>query len=215
MKFKRFHIQLGHYFAALALEALMACPGALQAQHVHVNAGSVDITQDAQLYFPNGFTYNTNAGYDVHLTFTNAGSFSNLYQGAGVSFTALASTLDNGGPAFGHAAEGAFLQLQFVSMQGPADGGLACGCGGCREPGHQFLCCYAARRDNQRHKLPELSESDVLPAILMATSMVGPLRPPSLTLHARLPHFDTSHNGAGRLRPPGPRKSTIFISRRV
>jgi hypothetical protein len=94
----------------------------IQAQHVHVNAGAIDTIQGAQLYFPNGNAFDANAGYNVYLTFTNSGSFANLYQGAGVTFTALASTLDNGGPAFGHAADGAFLQLQFVSMSGPPGG---------------------------------------------------------------------------------------------
>ena len=124
MKFKRFNSRL-HFFAALALAILPAWPGALPAQHVHVNAGASNITQHAQLYFPNGPTFNTSAGYDVYLSFTNGGSFSNLYQGAGVTFTALASTADNGGPAFGHAADGAFLQLQFVSMSGPTGGALS------------------------------------------------------------------------------------------
>ena len=109
-------------FFALTFTALLSLPRLLLAQHVHVNAGAFSPTQDAQLFFPNGDDYATNAGYDVYLTFTNAGSFANLYQGAGVTFTALASTPDNGGPAFGHAADGAYLQLQFVSVSGPADG---------------------------------------------------------------------------------------------
>ena len=106
----------------LVCGVLLVRPAALQAQHVHVNAGAFNTTQDAQLYFPNGYVFDTSSGYDVYLAFTNSGSFSNLYQGAGVTFTALASTSDNGGPASGHAADGAFLQLQFVSMSGPTGG---------------------------------------------------------------------------------------------
>jgi hypothetical protein len=101
---------------------LLASSAPLRAQHVHLNAGASNTTQNARLYFPNGSTYDTGARYNVFLSFTNGGTFSNLHQGAGISFTALASTLDNGGPAFGHAADGAFLQLQFVSMTGPAGG---------------------------------------------------------------------------------------------
>jgi len=97
-------------------------PVALMAQHIHLNAGATSTTQDAPLYFVNGATYNTDAGYDVYLSFTNLGSFAGLYQGAGATFAAQPSTLDNGGPAFAHAAEGAFLQLQFVSMTGPPGG---------------------------------------------------------------------------------------------
>lgn len=122
MKSKRCSFENHSPFALLAFAVLLAWPNALHAQHVHVNAGALSTTQGAQLYFPNGSVYDTGAGYDVYLAFTNSGSFSNLYQGAGVTFTALASTLDNGGPAFGHAADGAFLQLQFVSMSGPPGG---------------------------------------------------------------------------------------------
>jgi hypothetical protein len=105
-----------------ALAALLLWPRGLCAQHIHINAGAFNTAQDAQLYFVNGNAYGANAGYDVYLSYTNAGSFSNLYQGAGLTFTALASTPDNGGPAFGHAAEGAYLQLQFVSVTGPQNG---------------------------------------------------------------------------------------------
>jgi len=105
-----------------ALITILIWPRLLCAQHIHINAGAVNTTQDAQLYFVNGYVYGTNAGYDVYLSYTNAGSFSNLYQGAGLTFTALASTPDNGGPAFGHAAEGAYLELQFVSVTGPQNG---------------------------------------------------------------------------------------------
>lgn len=106
----------------LALVAFLLWPYLLNAQHIHINAGATSTAQDAQLYFVNGYVYGTNAGYDVYLTYTNAGSFSNLYQGAGLTFTALASTPDNGGPAFGHAANGAYLELQFVSVTGPQNG---------------------------------------------------------------------------------------------
>lgn len=105
-----------------ALTALLFWPRLLCAQHIHINAGAFSTAQDAQLYFVNGNVYGTNLGYDVYLTYTNAGSFANLYQGAGLTFTALASTPDNGGPAFGHAAEGAYLELQFVSVTGPQGG---------------------------------------------------------------------------------------------
>src|SRR5689334_20454624 len=105
-----------------AMLAFAVCPGMLQAQHIHLNAGALSPERSGALYFVNGDLYNTNAGYDVYLTFTNSGSFANLYQGAGVTFASQASTLNNGGPAFGHAADGAFLQLQFVSMSGPPGG---------------------------------------------------------------------------------------------
>lgn len=113
------------WFSAIALAAILLWPSLLFAQHIHINAGANDVTQNAQLYFVNGYVYGTNTGYDVYLTYTNAGSFANLYQGAGLTFTALASTSDNGGPAFGHAAEGAYLELQFVAVAGPKDGAFS------------------------------------------------------------------------------------------
>jgi hypothetical protein len=106
----------------ITLAALLLWPRLLCAQHIHLNAGASSPTQNAQLYFVNGNNYATNSGYDVYLTYTNNGSFANLYQGAGLTFTALASTPDNGGPAFGHAADGAYLELQFVSVTGPPNG---------------------------------------------------------------------------------------------
>jgi hypothetical protein len=108
--------------ALLTCGFLLLLTGSLPAQHVHVNAGAIRTEQGAQLYFPNSNLFDTNAGYNVYLGFADSGSFSNLYQGAGVTFTALAGTLDNGGPAFGHAMTGAFLHLQFVSMSGPPGG---------------------------------------------------------------------------------------------
>ena len=72
-----------------ALATILLWPRLLCAQHIHINAGASNTTQNAQLYFVNGYVYGTNAGYDVYLTYTNAGSFSNLYQGAGLTFTAL------------------------------------------------------------------------------------------------------------------------------
>ena len=122
MKSTRFCFEFPQGLPTLALGVLLFWAGALQAQHVHVNAGASNTTQNARLYFPNGSTYDTSSRYDVYLSFTNGGSFSNLHQGAGVSFTALASTSDNGGPAFGRAADGAVLQLQLVSMSGPSGG---------------------------------------------------------------------------------------------
>jgi hypothetical protein len=80
---------LGHCFAIFVLGIFGFCPKALQAQHIHVNAGATSTGQDAPLYFSNGDVYDTNAGYDVSLAFTNSGSFSNLYQGAGVTFCGI------------------------------------------------------------------------------------------------------------------------------
>jgi len=104
--------------SVLGLSALSA-----QAQHAHLNAGAYSTEQGAQLYFVNGANFVTNSGYVVSLSFTNAGVQAGLYQG-GITFTALPATINTGGPAFGHAALGSFLELEMVSLEGPEDGEL-------------------------------------------------------------------------------------------
>lgn len=70
---------------ASRLIVLIACASVAQAQHVHLNAGALGTMQDAPLTFQNGSSYDTNAAYNVYLTFTNAGPFATLYQGSGVT----------------------------------------------------------------------------------------------------------------------------------
>lgn len=163
MKSLSYMNKLQHSFALLAFGILFLSPDTLRAQHIHVNAGATSTEQGSQLYFPNGSDYDTNANYDVYLTFASSGSFANLYQGAGVTFTALASTLDNGGPAFGHAADGAFLQLQFVSMNGPQGGEFGVWA---QDPGNPSvsspLFAMTVGTTNGMNLLP-LSESDGSP----------------------------------------------------
>jgi hypothetical protein len=199
MKSNRYVSGNRHLFAAIAFGVLVVLPGALQAQHIHVNAGAFNPAQGAQLYFPNGSTYDTSAGYDVYLTFTNGGSFSNLYQGVGVSFTALASTLDNGGPAFGHAMEGAFLQLQFVSMSGPAGGGFGVWMQDAGNPGSSQLLFTLPVGTANGTNLLALSESDGSPGADPYGHIHGrtftATKPGLYTLGCRV--LDTSSNGVG------------------
>lgn len=112
---------LSQFRSAISL-VLCLWTARVQAQHFHLNAGSSSPEQNAPLSLVNAPQFDTNAAYNVFLTLANSGPSAGLYQGAGVTFTALPSTLDNGGPAPGHAAEGAFLQLECVSVSGPAGG---------------------------------------------------------------------------------------------
>lgn len=91
------------------------------AQHAHINAGALSTGQNARLSFINGAGFVTNSGYLANLVYTNGGQYSNYFHGS-ISFTSLPATGNNGGPAFGHAAPGSYLQLQVVSVAGPADG---------------------------------------------------------------------------------------------
>jgi hypothetical protein len=188
------NVRFGFLFLVIAL-----FPSALPAQHVHVNAGATSTAPDAPLYFPNGQNFDTRVGYDVYLAFTNSGSFANLYQGAGITFTALASTPDNGGPAFGHAADGAFLQLQWVSLTGPPDGEFGVWMQDTGNPSSSaLLFTLPVGTANGTNRLA-LSESDGSPGadpyghIHGRTFTVS--RPGLYTLGCRL--LDTSTNGAG------------------
>ncbi|MCI0539065.1 MAG: hypothetical protein L0Z50_27985 [Verrucomicrobiales bacterium] len=101
--------------------ALALIAGSAVAQHAHINAGAFSTAQDAQLYFVNGANFVTNSGYILPLTLTTNAPYHGLYRGS-VTFTSLPATLSTGGPAFGHAAFGAFLQLEVVNLRGPRDG---------------------------------------------------------------------------------------------
>ena len=199
MKNRHLIPSLGYCIAVLAWGISCVGPRTLQAQHIHLNAGATNTTQDAQLYFSNGNVYDTNAGYDVYLAFTNSGSFSNLYQGAGVTFAALASTLDNGGPAFGHAADGAFLELQFVSMSGPAGGVLGVWMQDVGNPGSSYLLFTLPVGIGNGTNRIALSESDGSPGSDPYGHIHGrtftATQPGLYTLGCRI--LDTSTNGTG------------------
>ena len=187
------------YCAGFLLLASALAPNHSRAQHVHVNAGAFSTAQGAPLYFPNGNVYDTNASYDVYLTFTNSGAFSNLYQGAGVTFTALASTPDNGGPAFGHAADGAFLQLQFASMSGPPGGVFGVWMQNAASPGGNDLLFTLPVGANSGTNLLALSESDGSPGSDPYGHIHGrtftATKPGLYTLGCSI--LDTSNNGEG------------------
>jgi hypothetical protein len=94
------------------------------AQHSHVNAGAPGSAAGAQLYFATGDGFSTNSGYVVNLTKVETGPYAGYHHGA-ISFTALPSTGDFGGPALNHAAPGAHLELRVISASGPAGGEFA------------------------------------------------------------------------------------------
>jgi hypothetical protein len=98
--------------------AILLCSAAAFAQHQHINAGAVG-GAGSQLYFVNGSNFNTNSGYVLELTPATNGPFAGLYHGS-ISFTALPATIFAGGPAFGHAQPGAYIELKMVSVTGPS-----------------------------------------------------------------------------------------------
>ena len=103
-------------FATLGL--LLATEG-VQAQHGHINAGAKGTNQGDQLYWANGAIFAYDSGYVKELTYAPTGTYAGNYDGS-ISFTSLAATTANSGPAFGAAALGSFLVLEVVSVEGPA-----------------------------------------------------------------------------------------------
>ncbi len=185
--------------SCLAFVAGLLSPVVIEAQHVHVNGGALSATEGSPLAFINGASFDTNSAYDVYLSLATNGPFANLYQGAGVTFTALASTFDLGGPAFGHAADGAFLQLQLVSVDGPPGGQFGIWM---QEPGNPsrssplFTLLSGTRQGTNRLAL---SESDGSPGADPYGHIHGRTftanTPGLYTIGCRL--IDTSSNGAG------------------
>ena len=108
---------------ALALIALAKIVVPTVGQHAHINAGARAPQQGSTLYFVNGASFVTNSGFVLEMPLATNGPYADLYQGA-VTFTSLPATLFTGGPAFGHAAPGSYIELQTVSLAGPEDGVL-------------------------------------------------------------------------------------------
>lgn len=91
--------------------------------HDHINSGAQSEAQGSALYFPNGDRYSTAQGWVCFLDkqdVTSGWSFTD-----GVTFGSLPGTVSTGGPVVGHAAFGAFLELEFVDLKGPKGGTLA------------------------------------------------------------------------------------------
>ncbi|MFO1501789.1 MAG: hypothetical protein U1G07_26000, partial [Verrucomicrobiota bacterium] len=186
----------------------------LQGQHVHVNAGATSTAQDAPLLFANGSTYDTNAAYDVYLALTNAGPFSNRYVGAGVSFTALASPPDHGGPAPGHASDGSFVQMEFVSMQGPPGGEFGVWAQDPDDPETSRELFHLAVGANHGTNRLALSESDGTPGADPYGHIHGrtfsATEPGLYTLQCRLIDTSTNGLGGGPIHAPSPIYSFYF-----
>jgi hypothetical protein len=101
--------------------AVTGLAGTAAAQHGHLNAGAVGQNQGDKLFFANGSIFAAESGYVKSLAPKASGVYAGFYQGA-ITLTSLPTTVDNGGPAAGAAAPGAFLQYRITSVQGPAGG---------------------------------------------------------------------------------------------
>lgn len=89
--------------------------------HDHLNAGIG--SSGNQLRFVNGPTFDTNSLYAVYCALGGSSAPAELYQSSGFTFAALSpNPLNGGGPNNGHAAYGAHLELEVVSVSGPEGG---------------------------------------------------------------------------------------------
>ena len=102
--------------------ALFLCATFEAAAQHHLNAGATAPTAGSQLLFVNGAEYDTNSAFFVRLTKNATNGFNGEYAG-NISVTSLAA--DPLAPEPGHAAPGAYLELEMVSVQGPGGGSVS------------------------------------------------------------------------------------------
>jgi hypothetical protein len=103
------------------LLAVAGMPG-LRAQHYHLNAGASAPAAGTKLLFQNGTEFDTNSAFFVRLQKNATNGFAGEYVG-NISMTSLSA--DPLAPEPGHAAPGAFLEVEVVSVQGPAGATLS------------------------------------------------------------------------------------------
>ncbi len=92
----------------------------------HIYAGASVTNQNDKLNFSNAAVFDANqSNISLPQILRTNGFNTGHYRGDSVTFSALAGTLPNGGPVAGHAALGARLAVQVVSVMGPAGGSFA------------------------------------------------------------------------------------------
>jgi hypothetical protein len=117
--------------SALLLCCLSQLVWTANAQHAHIYAGATNQTPGTPLWFVNGDLWDTNSygGYAqspacIFLERNIPDFYPGLYQSA-TTFSALPATIFTGGPSPNAAALGTYVELRFVSLQGPPGGALA------------------------------------------------------------------------------------------
>ena len=92
----------------------------------HIYAGALGTNQNDKLYFSNGAGFDATASsYALPQILRTNGLNTGYYRGDALTFSALAATPANGGPVATHAASGARLAVQVVSVAGPSGGSFA------------------------------------------------------------------------------------------
>ena len=92
----------------------------------HIYAGAVGTNQGDALFFSNGVLFDAaHTNYAMPQVLRTNGLNAGYYRGDALTFAALSGTPANGGDTAGHAALGARLAIQTVSVTGPQGGSFA------------------------------------------------------------------------------------------
>lgn len=105
---------------ALACGLVLSSP-IVHAQHGHTDIGAVSSTNHAKLIWANGTNFLTDSGFVKWLEPTNAGIYSNYFQG-NITHTVLPATSASGGPDPRAPALGSRIVGVVSSVSGPAGG---------------------------------------------------------------------------------------------
>jgi hypothetical protein len=155
--------------------------------------GALADTSGAPLCFINADQFLTNSLAVVNLAYTNA-SPGALPYGCPLTLMAVPAKASNGGPAISHAALGARLELEFVSLQGPPRASLEFWEPGQTQPAFSLAAGDAAGTNrvpvSQTQTTPTADPYGCVPGRQIAASQPG-----LYSLGFRL--VDTSTNGPG------------------
>jgi len=194
-------VWIGRYLTALVLGLI--CPrGDLRAQHLHLNAGALAITNGAPLHFVNGDSFVADSGFVFSSVLRSNGPTSGYYS-AGLTFTSVVGDGFDGPPA----APGAQVALVVKSVSGPEGGSWAFWDsldtngdqkGDCDEEGERFTFNLSVGATNGTNRFV-LSQNNGLPGEDPYGHCHGRLltmnRPGLYTVGVQL--IDVSRNGPG------------------
>lgn len=108
-------------FLACRFALTLALAQHLVQAHDHLAVGAASPSIGAPLVFTNDADFGGDSGFVFNLTAgTTNDAYFGYYYTDDLVFTALAATGDNGGPEPGHAGLGAYIQVQLLSVEGPA-----------------------------------------------------------------------------------------------
>lgn len=188
------------------------------AQHGHIYAGAQSQTPGAPLFFQNADLWDTNSygGYAqspacIYFERNHPALYPGLFQTA-TTFSALPATIFTGGPSPDAAALGTYIELRFVSLQGPA-GGLLTVWNEVDDPAHPSVMLTLPVGTTNGTNRFNLSEGDPLDAFADPYGHIHGRRftlnqPGLYTVGLQL--VDTAHNGPGGGATQSPSAITYF-----